>query len=273
MLDSGKTLLAIAERRLGHLAIPGILRWIGAFQLLVWGLSNLDPHYLEYLLFDRSEILRGQVWRLFSFVFVPVNDSVIWVLVGTMFLWFISDSLENAWDSFRTNLFVLATVLCMAIAGLFPVPGLLSGFFAPFLFDSIMFLAFAALFPNQVIMLMLIIPVKAKWLGLANGALLLATAVAAPVLFLTIGCAMLPWLLVFLPGFFSDVRRSSDNATRRLAFQQSVKASDSDAFHTCEGCGKTDVSDPDLEFRVTASGEELCADCIATRTGGEAPSS
>ena len=42
---------------------------------------------------------------------------------------------------------------------------------------------------------------------------------------------------------------------RRL---QQFQADSVATLHCCVSCGRTELSDPDLEFRVTASGEEFC---------------
>jgi hypothetical protein len=36
------------------------------------------------------------------------------------------------------------------------------------------------------------------------------------------------------------------------------------AFHRCKTCGRTEVSDPDLEFRMAEDGEEYCGDHLQT---------
>ena len=35
-----------------------------------------------------------------------------------------------------------------------------------------------------------------------------------------------------------------------------------EAFHTCELCGATDLTDPDRQFRITSDDIELCSECI-----------
>jgi hypothetical protein len=49
------------------------------------------------------------------------------------------------------------------------------------------------------------------------------------------------------------------SAGRRKKFKE-AKLSDEDSFHRCKTCGRTEKSDPDLEFRMAEDGEEYCGD-------------
>jgi hypothetical protein len=261
----GRSLIAGAERRFGHLAIPHLVRWIGIFQLTVWGLNLFSPGLLEYLLFDRSEILQGQIWRLITFVFIPGTSSPLLILFAVFFLWFISDGLENEWGMFRVNLYVMATILCLMMLGMIPVVGGVVNFAVSFLFFSAIFFAFAAIYPNQIINLFGVIPVKAKWLAAANAGMLVFQVMSFPPFVLSVAAALLPFIVVFVPGFIRELKSRSDAATRRTAFQDRINPGSGEAFHTCGGCGKTDVAHPELEFRVAADGEEYCELCLVER--------
>jgi hypothetical protein len=50
-----------------------------------------------------------------------------------------------------------------------------------------------------------------------------------------------------------------ESAQRRRRFD-AKKQPEGDAFHTCEVCGRTDVTDPRLEFRVGHDGKEYCVE-------------
>jgi hypothetical protein len=261
----GRSLIAGAERRFGHLAIPHLVRWIGIFQLTVWALNLFSPDLIEYLVFDRSGILQGQIWRAITFIFIPGTNSPILILFAVFFLWFISDGLENEWGMFRVNLFVLATVGCLILLGMIPVIGDLVNVQISFLLFSTLFFAFAAIYPDQIINLFGVIPVKAKWLAAANAGMLIFQIMSFPLFLIPIAAALLPFLVVFVPGFIRDFKNRSDAATRRGAFQERMKAGASEAFHTCHACGITDVSNPEREFRVAADGEEYCDACLTAR--------
>jgi hypothetical protein len=48
-----------------------------------------------------------------------------------------------------------------------------------------------------------------------------------------------------------------ESAQRRKRFNSRKDPEDS-AFHTCAACDRTDVTDPQLEFRVGGDGREYC---------------
>ncbi|MCB1077235.1 MAG: hypothetical protein KDM64_05325 [Verrucomicrobiae bacterium] len=262
----GRSLIASAERKFGHLAIPHLIRWIGVFQFTVWGLALISPGFEDHLLLDQTKVYQGEIWRILTFVFVPRTTSPILILFAVFFLWFISDGIEQEWGPFRVNLYVLSTIACLVAAGLIPVFGIVVNVATAFLFFSAMFFAFAAIYPNQIINLFGVIPVKAKWLAFGNLGYLIYIVMQLPLFLLAVIAGLLPFAVVFLPGFIADWKRQSDAATRRVAFQDRVKASEGGAFHTCGACGKTDASHPELEFRVAADGEEYCETCLAERT-------
>ena len=56
--------------------IPNLMLVIAIGNLAVYALSYIDPSNIvySYLCFSRSAILRGQVWRLFSYIFTYLND-------------------------------------------------------------------------------------------------------------------------------------------------------------------------------------------------------
>lgn len=259
--ETGNRVIDRLEKRIGHLALPRILRWIAGFQVFSWALSKFSGDFLSWIVFDREAVLAGQVWRLFSWVLFPVSDSVLFVLIAALFMFFINDGLESRWDSFRLNLYVIASAFFISLAGLIPVPAgaaiLLNS-----LFYSVIFLAFASLFPNQVIHLFAIIPIKAKWLGWANAAVLGAMILTSPALPLAAGIVLLgmtPYLVTFVPGFLRSYREQTEASVRRHRFQS--ETSEAESFHECESCGATEKTHPEREFRVTAEGHEYCDEC------------
>ncbi len=261
----GEEIVNSMERKFGHLAIPNLLRWLAIFQVLTFGLSLLSPPLVEWMTFESNKIFSGEVWRVFSWVFLPVSYNLLIVIIAAMFLFFISDSIENAWGSFKVNIFVLSSFflvagLCLVLPQYAQNNGLMR--MASF---SCYFLAFCSLFPNQVIHLMMVIPIKAKWLGWANLAILIASisnsySLGFSILITLVG--LLPFLLVFLPTFIADMKNSSETAMRRQKFQSDVDSATGDTFHLCSKCAATEVSDPEKEFRVTSSGEEYCIECL-----------
>ena len=260
--EMGNRVLNQLERQLGKLALPKVLRWIAGFQVLTWALERYSNGFLNWIKFDREAILSGQVWRLLTWVLYPAADEVIFVLFAALFMFFINDSLESHWDSFRLNVYIFACVICISIVGLIPVASG-AGLLPNGIFYSGVFLAFASLFPNQIIRLFGIIPIKAKWLGWANAAFLGAMVLTSPAPFIEGGIVlfgMAPYLLTFVPGFFTAYKAQAESTVRRHKFEKAA-GNGGGAFHECGKCGATEKTHLDREFRVTSDGHEYCSEC------------
>ncbi len=249
------SLLVTLEQKLGRFAIPNLIRVLACFQLLNWVLIKLQPAFLEKLLFNSEAIKNGELWRLVSYVLLPGGQSIWWVLFIS-FQFMLNDGLEQAWGSFRLNLYVLAGVFFVAVGGM--IFGLSTG--GGFLWVSVL-LAFAVYFPNEEILMMFILPMKIKWLAWisAAGAVM---AFAMPGMRAEVFFSLLNFIITFGPGLIKGARQRAIVTSRRQQFD-SAQRSDSEPLHRCSVCGRTDAQHPQLDFRVTADGEDICADCRA----------
>jgi hypothetical protein len=127
------------------------------------------------------------------------------------------------------------------------------------LYTSI-FLACAVIAPNYELLIFFILPVKMKWLGALTGAGLLLNFIRVQSLRLSIFCSLLNFFIAFGPVFFRWMRQRGTVTTRRARFD-SAKAPEGSWLHKCHACGKTDLDDPKLDFRVGADGEDYCSEC------------
>src|SRR3954467_135789 len=104
------TFLDKLERRIGFIAIPGLIRIVVMFTALVCILAYVDQSFISVLELKPLLIKKGQVWRLFTYIFIPTSPlsasllSPLWAVVALWFLWFIGDGLERAWGPFRLTL-------------------------------------------------------------------------------------------------------------------------------------------------------------------------
>ncbi|MGI8601922.1 MAG: rhomboid family intramembrane serine protease [Verrucomicrobiales bacterium] len=250
------------QNRLRRLALPGLLKVIALYQLLVWALILFNPPLAEFLTLDPEAVMNGQIWRLFTFAFVPQGTGPIMILLATWFLIWMGASLENAWGAYRLNVYFGLAMLGLIIAA-FMKPELFSGRSGPEsgLLYSTHFLAFATLYPNEQILLFFLIPVRVKWLGWLAALTLLATFAAVPPLRWAVVLSHANYLLFFGPAFWQELRHRGRVGLRRRKFE-SQQLDSSEVFHQCHACSKTDQSDPHLEFRVAEDGEEYCVNCL-----------
>src|SRR5215469_17323983 len=155
------------ERRFGFLAIPGLIRIVVGFSGLVFLLVRLDPGFRFVLELDSERIWHSEVWRLVTYVFLPQTTSFLWILLLLWFLWFIGEGLEQAWGSFRLTLYFLVGMVGTTAAAFF----FGSNFSNSMLLMSL-FLAFAHFYPEEIIYILFILPVRIKWLAWIAGAFL-----------------------------------------------------------------------------------------------------
>ena len=57
--------------------IPNLMRYIVIANAVFWIMGAINPVLMNYMLFNPALILRGQIWRLISFVFIPPSTGVL----------------------------------------------------------------------------------------------------------------------------------------------------------------------------------------------------
>lgn len=169
-----KKWLYLLERRLYKYNIPPIMKYIviamgGVFALdLFAGMTTAYTsrfNLVSYLTLSIPMVLRGQVWRLVTWLFIPQQSSMLWMLLSLYFYYMIGTTLENRWGARRFLIYYVIGALAN-IAGAF-IAHALTGYgygVNTYLYFSL-FLAFAALYPDMQFMLFFFLPVKAKWLA------------------------------------------------------------------------------------------------------------
>jgi membrane associated rhomboid family serine protease len=241
------------ERRFGFLAVPGLIRIVVAFNALVFLLAYLDPDFVSVLALDPARIRQGEVWRLVTYIFIPQSLSPLWCLMALWFLWFIGDGLERALGPFRLTLYFLIGVIGTTTAAFFFGSNFSNG-----MLIASLFYAFARFYPDLVIYILFILPVKIKWLAWAFGAVLIAGFFLQTNSYrMAVVAAFSNYLIFFGPEIIHDARHRREVSTRRRRFDAEVR-SEAEPLHKCATCGATEVTDANLEFRVARDGEEYC---------------
>ena len=165
--------------------VPDLMRYIVIGNVVVFFLIMLtrgtNANALNFLYFDPQMVLRGEVWRIVTYIFVPSTTSVFWLVVELYFYYWIGSTLEREWGTARFNLYYWSGVLLTVIGALL-ASAITGGNFAvagTSYVNLSMFLAFALLFPNTQVLLMFIIPVKMKWLAYIDVGLFAAGIIRA----------------------------------------------------------------------------------------------
>jgi hypothetical protein len=256
-------LLDRMERKLGWLTFPGLFRFYVLLGVLAFVLSWLRPpgELAMILDFDLAKILRGEVWRLVTFLVAPDAGGRMSILT-VLFLYFaviigflINDSLESAWGAFRTSMFFYSGYLFLLLGNLFlPATAWSGGYFY-----TSAFFAFATLFPRYEFLLFFILPVQVRFLAMLSAIGLLITAISQPILIPFLVAAFLNYLLWCAIPFFRYRKTMVKAAARRRKYER-AKEPESDTFHRCEVCGRTENDATAPGFRVGDDGKEYCTD-------------
>jgi hypothetical protein len=218
MLD-GQTLKWIdrLERLMPGLGIPNLALYLVGAQGLGFFLVLANPRALSLLILDPYSVVHGELWRLVTFLAVPLTLSPLWMVFALWFLYFIINGIEQEWGEFRTTLYVLvAVILTIAFSFVFSAP-IVS---IPEL-QSTLFLAAATIAPEYQILLFFILPVKMKWLAWLSVAYIIWSLIVGSWLgrlYLLVMYAN--YLLFFGPYFIARLKAFQ----RRKKFQHDVIA-------------------------------------------------
>ena len=82
------------ERKLGKLAIPNLMLIVVGAMGVVFVMNYLismtaGQSVYSMLNFDREMIMKGQIWRVFTFLFLPPAQNIIFALLALYFYWLI----------------------------------------------------------------------------------------------------------------------------------------------------------------------------------------
>ncbi|MCE9587685.1 MAG: rhomboid family intramembrane serine protease [Verrucomicrobia bacterium] len=261
-----------------YCAVPGLIRYVVLFNALVFILHLLAPGYLSVLELNPALVLRGEIWRLVTWIFIPETLSPFWIFFSLLFLLYLGDGLETAMGAARlTSFYLCGILLCTMVSFGFGLSGegTSIGRANTFLNLSLL-LAYATVYPDFKVLVFFILPVRIAWLALFSAFIMILSALGQPLIVAaTLGAAFLNYLLFFnteLRSHLGILKRGVagfSGAPTRLKPQgqkQSKKNQPVETLHRCEACGNTESSHPDIDFRVTADGREFCREHLPAKT-------
>lgn len=195
--------LRVILRKLDFISIPNLGTLVAALAALGFvGLFILNAP-MERFVFDPELIRAGEWWRLFSFPISSGTGSPIWYIFYILFIYFVMNGLEGAWGPGPLTIFTLFSYV-MAMTGAFVTNQTISVWY--YVLENVG-LAFGTLFPQMEFYIFFVLPVKAKWVTLFMGAVLIFQFVmggmGTKILLLI---ALCPYMLFFGPMLVSNVR-------------------------------------------------------------------
>ena len=269
------------ERKLGRYAIPNLTVYLLAGYVIGCGIIYLMPSLIGWLTLEPALVLRGQVWRLISWVLIPPTTNPISLFFLVLLYYSLGSALERTWGTFRYNVYIFSGILFTVIAvfilyGVFFVLysaevslssiGLVS---TNYITMSI-FLAFAAIYPDLEVMLYFVLPIKMKWMAIVYAVMALYYFITGGIVSrVAIAASLLNFVIFFLSG--RNMRRFGPREQARKAkFRKQSRPHMTyagGARHRCAVCGRTELDDPDLEFRFCSKcrgNYEYCQDHLFT---------
>lgn len=245
-------MLDFLERRFGRFALSNVTLYLIIGQVFVTLTAMLGLLDLRQFVLVPALVTNGEPWRLFTFLFFPppVNFGSMLSLVFLPFAWWIfylmGNALEHYWGAFRYNVFLLIGVLfTIGAAFLAPTSVATNAFIA-----GSVFLAFAWLNPDFELSLFFILPIKVKWLALVTWLIYGYQFVTGP---WGTRWQVLASVSNFLLFFGADIVNTIRFRRRTMAMQARRTAEERKAAveprHRCHVCGKTDLTNPEMDFR------------------------
>ncbi len=242
------------ERRLRRFAVPNVTLFIIGCQVLTYGVGQARPESLDILRLIPRQVLAGEVWRLATFLVEPPQTNLIFACFFWYLFYLTGTALEAQWGAFRYNVFLLiGYVATVAAAFLTPEVAATNSFV-----QLTVFLAFAQLYPDFVINLFMILPIKIKWLALLQW---IGYLVAFSTGDWSTRAAVAASVVNFFVFFGRDVVERIQGGRRRRAWQTKVVVDKEKPFHRCLVCGITDKSHPQMEFRYCSQCAGACGYC------------
>ena len=244
--------------------IPNLMLYIVLGTAVVYIMSEMSGNYLLYdlLYFDRARILQGQVWRLLTYPLTYRTNNLMLTAISLLCYYSLGRAMENIWGTLRFNLFYLTGVVMMDVWCM-----LFGGYASVTYLNLSLFLSYATLYPDAHFLLFFIIPVKAWIFALLDLILVLIDLLINPFPYNFFSVISLANYFLFFGSDVLNVLPMSWRANARRLFKkqpakkarviqfdagsyEATKATPKAPYtHRCTVCGRTDISNPELEFR------------------------
>lgn len=257
--------------------IPNLMLYItiGNAIVLLLSLFNGGNAVYNLLCFDKAKILQGQVWRLVTYAFTQSGSDIL-SLLFLYFFYMLGRNVELSMGTFKFNLYYLSGIILMDVFAMIFCPTsdviigrwLISAEDFSYIYAGMAYylhlsllLLFATTYPDSQFFILMIIPIKAWVMGILYLVLTAAEIynLSYPVMLFPHNLFPLVGLLNYLLFAGKDVLNLFPFIRRHPKKVNTVKKTGTIPFspksatpaytHKCTICGRTDVSDPELEFR------------------------
>ena len=283
LMNSINKFINFLERKIGKYSIPNLPLCMIIMYALGYCMMLINPLVVELISFDPYMIIhKFQFWRLFSWLLIPPDNGNISILIiiTLIFYYSISKNLERAWGTFYFNYYIFSGLIFTVIMGFLlyggmaifnpfgyslSMYGLLIGKFASTYYICMsIFLAFAATYPDARVLMFFIVPIRVKILGYFYAIFMIYEIFYSWTAYKNLVFTLIQ-LFMFIASMlnfiiFLSAIRNARKAQVKFAkhFKKEVKKMAPQpgiSKHKCCICGKTNDSNPELEFRFCSKCE------------------
>ncbi len=172
------------ERRFGRFAIRHLTRYIilaYAIGYVLWVISAISgASIFQWISLNPDAILRGEIWRLVTWLFVPPTSFNIWTIIMLIVYYQLGTALEKIWGDFLYNFYIFLGMALTVVgafvmrfiggAGFFDLyeSSSFGTLFTTYYVSLSIFLGFAMTFPDTKMLLFFFIPIKIKYLAVID---------------------------------------------------------------------------------------------------------
>ena len=158
--------------------------------------------YSAWLAFYPYEVLHGQIWRIVTAILFPpiTSSSIIWAAISLLIYHNFSSLVERMMGAFEFNVYFFSSIIIGELGAI--ISYLITGLNFPYLpiythFAIIM--AFSIMFPDASVLLMFVIPIKAKWIAIAEAVIYLYNFLTGSIITkISIAAAFIPVVIFFI---------------------------------------------------------------------------
>lgn len=281
--------------KLERYAIPNLTLYLIIGYGIGYLMLLLAPAAYYYMMLDPFLVLRGQIWRLVTWVLIPPDTSNLFFVLIMLYLYYsLGNLLERIWGTYKYNVYIFSGIL-FSVLGAFVLwlystlvgaqylmPGIYMlangqivnfGQVSTYYINMGIFLACAASIPDVQVLLMFLFPIKVKWLGILYGAMLIVQCIQGGIVTWIVSVfSLLNFLILFIRSH-GRLRLTPGQMKMRHEFRQKVRSAERSASsvtkHKCAVCGRTELDGDDLEFRFCSKcngNYEYCQQHLFTHT-------
>lgn len=244
------------EQKYGQYAIEGLMKYITGFMCLVFFLNKVGWLSYSAICLSGERILSGEIWRIITFALIPVSTNFLWLFFEILILFMCANGLESQWGSFKFTIYYFLGLIMISLSSIivdiFPSLNAFSIYISRqgsyFVYLNL-FLAFAYLYPNYEILLYFILPLKVKYVAWFSAILLFLHCLSYPILLLPFVMALGNFFIFFGFESIDNYLRFRKRQAYDAQFELGNYEKENNSRHKCSICGKTEISDPTVQFR------------------------